>query len=406
MKRTHIVTGATGLVGAALVLELASRFDDDIICLVRPGADGAAGRLTRALASAAHAYRTDPAIIQRALRLVRAVPADLTQPGLGIDAATLTSIAPAVFWHSGALIAFGEAQRRRLFATNTAGTRRAVTLATQLGCEAFNYVSTAFVAGHGQGEISERPITDPMPREFYEASKIAAERIVLNAPLRTRVFRPSGVVGHHTTLACGGPYTGIYGMMRRIAVHRSFRPLLEGGHHPIRLVARPELPANLVPVDHVARDMVDIALSSTQHRIFHLTNPTPPTVGAAVQAIFQQLGISLYELVEDESRLRPADQHLAALLDEFYSGYLTHDHRFRRDHARAALPASRTSDYPMDAELLNRLFGVYYRDELARRYPATRVPAPRSRPDAAETTAGGSGTAAGPSTVTRTAAGG
>ncbi|MEU5537790.1 SDR family oxidoreductase [Streptomyces sp. NPDC020362] len=319
-RRTHVVTGATGLVGAALVLELATRFDDDIICLVRLGQGGAANRLTAALTKAANAYNTEAATTNRALRLATAIPADLTQPGLGVNAADLKTAGSSVFWHVGALVGFSQANRRRLFATNTAGTRRAVTLAAQLGADTFNYVSTAYVAGRSQGDIPERPITDPVPREFYEASKIAAERIVLHAPLPTCIFRPTAIVGHHTTLACGGPYIGIYGLMRRIAVHRTVRTRLEGGHHPIRLLAHPELPINLVPVDHVAREMVDIAHSSTRLRIFHLSNPTPPTVGAILKAMFTQLGIPTYELVQRQDQLRPADNHLTELLREFYTG--------------------------------------------------------------------------------------
>ncbi|MEU9123278.1 SDR family oxidoreductase [Streptomyces sp. NPDC048506] len=377
MRRTHVITGATGLIGAALVLELAPHPDTGaIICPVRAGDGDGHARLTAALTTAARAYRTDADTVAQALRLVTAVAADLTRPGLGLDPARLRTAGPLWFWHVGALVGFGRANRRRPFATNTAGTRRTVTLAAQLDAEAFHYVSTVYVAGHRQGEIPEEPITTPTPRECYEASKIAAERIVWNAPLPTRIYRPTAVIGHHTTLACGGPYSGVYGMMRRIALHHALRPGLDGGHHPVRLLAHPELPINLVPVDHVTRELVDIAHATTRHRVFHLSNPTPPTVGATLGAIFGQLGIADYELVPDPVRLRAPDLHLAHLLHEFYSAYLTHDQRFRRDHTRAALTHPDCSRYPMDDALLNRFFAHYHRHELARRHRTDAVPGP------------------------------
>ncbi|GGU65434.1 hypothetical protein GCM10010211_33210 [Streptomyces albospinus] len=377
MRHTHLVTGATGLIGAALVLELATHPDTrDIICLVRPGDSDPHTRLTAALTTAAQAYRTDAETVAQALRVATAVPGDLTQPGLGVDPAQVRTPGPTWFWHVGALVAFGQANRRRLFATNTAGTRRTVTLATRLGAEAFHYVSTAYVAGHRQGEIPEQPITEPTPRECYEASKTAAERIVRNAPLPTRIYRPTAVIGHHATLACGGPYSGVYGMMRRIALHHTLRPALDGGHHPIRLLAHPELQLNLVPVDHVTRELVEIAHATTRDRIFHLSNPTPPTVGATLGAIFGQLGIPDHELVRDPAHLRTPDLHLAHLLDEFYSAYLTHDQHFRRDNAQGVLAHPERSHFPMDDDLLHRFFAHYHRHELARRHPATAGPGP------------------------------
>jgi len=378
MKRTHVITGATGLLGAALVLQLAAHTPaDDIVCLVRPAGTDPQKRLTTALSKATQAYRTDPLTTQRALRKARAVAADLTLPGLGVDPIQLASPYPTWFWHAGALIGFGQANRRRLFATNTAGTRRVIALATQMQAEAFHYVSTAYVAGSRTGEIPEQPITNPVPREFYEASKIAAERIVWNAPIPTRIYRPTAIIGHHATYSCAGPYTGVYGLMRRVAVHHRLRHRLDSGRDPIRLVARGDLPLNLVPVDHVARELVEIAHASTPHRVFHLSNPTPPNVGNTLRAIFTQLGIAAWELVDDPALLRPADLHLAELFREFYSGYLTHEHRFRRDHTHLVLAQPERTQFPMDDDLLNQFFAYYHRHELARRHPvpATRKPA-------------------------------
>lgn len=54
--RAHVVTGSTGFVGAALVLELLDRTDDRIVAIVRAGDTTAEQRFEAALNSAADAY--------------------------------------------------------------------------------------------------------------------------------------------------------------------------------------------------------------------------------------------------------------------------------------------------------------------------------------------------------------
>ena len=49
MKQAHFVTGATGFLGAMLVLELLRRTDDDIVALVRPGDLGAIERFHQSI---------------------------------------------------------------------------------------------------------------------------------------------------------------------------------------------------------------------------------------------------------------------------------------------------------------------------------------------------------------------
>ncbi|WP_437900207.1 SDR family oxidoreductase [Sorangium sp. So ce124] len=53
MKEAHLVTGATGFIGGALVLELLRRTDDDIVAMVRPGDTGAVERFRQSIHHAA-----------------------------------------------------------------------------------------------------------------------------------------------------------------------------------------------------------------------------------------------------------------------------------------------------------------------------------------------------------------
>src|SRR5437870_5081892 len=88
-KRAHLVTGATGTVGAALVLELLrAEPQSRVYCLVQStsGSMTAEGRLARTLADVAAeiGIGEDEAsgLVARAI----ALRADLCEPGLGLDA--------------------------------------------------------------------------------------------------------------------------------------------------------------------------------------------------------------------------------------------------------------------------------------------------------------------------------
>ncbi|MDF2265148.1 SDR family oxidoreductase [Streptomyces coacervatus] len=359
---THVVTGATGFLAAALVLELAATTDAEILCLVRPGRTRPEHRLHQALTEAATAFDHPPPLLQTALRHARPIPADLTVDGCGTDPVRLRRAGRLEFWHSAALLAHGDPYRRRIFATNTAGTRRLLELARRADADVFNHISTAYVAGRATGLVPETPVHEPSPRNHYEASKIAAERAVLRADaFPTRILRPSVVIGHSRTHACPIHYTGAYGIQQRIAAHARLRahgPSRRLG--PIRLRAAENVPFNLVPVDHVVRQAVEISLRGPAHGVFHLTNPNPPTAGAMLRTMFGELRLPEPQLTTEPTDLSAADRRLDDLL-AFYTPYLlTHPH-FDRTRTDAVLTAPHQAAFPMETAVLHAFFGHHAR---------------------------------------------
>jgi thioester reductase-like protein len=361
---THLVTGATGFVGAAIVLELLAQTRDRIVVLARPGAKTAESRFAEALSGAAEAYAAT-VDVPAALARCRVVAGDVAAEGCGVTSASIGPVTQV--WHSAASLRYEDRYADEIRRTNVEGTRRVLELAAELGAESFNHVSTAYVAGRRTGIIREQPMDDGEVNNHYERSKVDAESIVRSAfGPRVRIFRPSIVVGHSRTLEAT-TFTGFYGFVRQLVqfrgmVNRMHAGLLE--RKPLRLRVDPEALINLVPIDAVAREAVTIARSSVSDGVYHLTNPSPPRIDIAVNAIFDTLALPRPIFVREASELEWLDARFDERLD-FYRSYITADRRFDRSRTDAALGGKRGDDTVYDAAGIQAL-GRWYLARLER----------------------------------------
>ncbi|MEQ1570464.1 MAG: SDR family oxidoreductase [Myxococcota bacterium] len=332
----HLVTGATGFVGGALVLELLERTDDEIVVLVRSAS--AETRFRDGLRAAAMAYGRP--LAPRTLDRCRVLAGDLFQPGCGVGA--VTGRVEQV-WHCAASLKYEDRYRDEIRSTNVDGTREVLALAERLGASWFNYVSTAYVAGRREGVILEAAATDGETNNAYEQSKVDAERLVAAATaFRTRIFRPSIVVGHQRTLAAT-TFSGFYGFARQLVQFRGMVNRTQAGlldRTPLCIRLDPDARVNLVNVDVVAREAVHVGLYDPGGGFYHLTDPNPPTVGLAVRTIFESAGVREPVFVADGERLGWLDQKFDERLD-FYGSYIRGDKQFDRARCDAALGGPR-----------------------------------------------------------------
>lgn len=206
-KPTVLLTGASGVVGRALIDELAAEYD--IVCL---------------------RHRTpvhDPRITE--------IQGELGGPNLGLPAADYDALARRVdiVLHSAAATAW-HLGPERIWATNVGGTEGMLAFARRAGAPLY-YFSTAFVA--------DPPVDDGSGRyaaaNAYLYSKIETERLVRESGHPVVIVRPSLVMGDSRD----GHISGFQGF------HRGIIAMVRG--------TVPVLPAEMSSlVDAVPQDLV------------------------------------------------------------------------------------------------------------------------------------------------------
>jgi nucleoside-diphosphate-sugar epimerase len=333
-----LVTGAAGLIGREVCGALAGR------------GHAVAGLLRRKATAFGDPTEAVPGCGPLTAGTVTLFAGDVAEPGLGLATEMAACLAAQLdlVVHCAAVTGFNlppETYHR----VNEGGTSQLVGFAAGLRSIPLLHVSTAYVCGLAEGAVAEAPVGTARFNNGYEASKAAAEAIVLAAQRAGRIVavaRPSVVVGRWTDGA-----TGTFG-----TIYQAIRLLAEG-----RIRVLPVCPGaslDLVPIDHVVGGLVDIAerMADANGRIFHLAsgNPVPLTALLRLSEAFPQLQSPRF-VPPEHFELAGLDQRARWLYDQVVgpcAAYLRASPRF----VTANLPAlSQRHCPPIDDAFLHRM---------------------------------------------------
>jgi thioester reductase-like protein len=349
--RGVLLTGATGLLGQYLLRDLLANACR-VAVLVRDAAkQQAAERIAQVIAVWSER-------LGRALPTPTVVEGNLRQATLGltaVDRQWLSRHCQTVI-HAAANVSFRETLDGEPWRTNVEGTKSLLALCRDVGLEEWHHVSTAFVCGRRTGLIAEEDgAADRSFHTPYEASKFEAEQLVRRAAgIRATIYRPAVIVGDSRT-GYTSNFTGFYRLLGLAVRLASLHSTAAEGRLPLRLPLSGEEPWNLVPVDWVARAVVELLARPHWHgRTFHLVARTPVSTRLIRDIGVEELNLHGVEFagpegVNDPSRLE--EMFLEGI--EEYWPYLGGSPVFDFANTAAALP-----DLPppvVDRPLLKRL---------------------------------------------------
>lgn len=273
-SHTTLMTGVTGFLGHFVLRELLAR-GQTVVAVLRPPLVENTERLSQMMRQIE--VDLTPYMRSGQLRLVEgAVPSDLPEPTWGSTDSVVNCAASLQLFSNG---------NGNPFKTNVTGTQAIIEWARKHGVNRIHAVSTAYTCGWNRGVIREA-FHHPAPdfQTDYEKSKWLAESLLeewaREAGHILTVFRPSFLVGDSTT-GHTTQFAGFYQFARLVSVLKNQFASSNNGARtfiPLRIPGRPEDCQNIIPVDFVGRVIAEVIRNREFHgRIYHLTNPEPPT---------------------------------------------------------------------------------------------------------------------------------
>ncbi len=206
--------------------------------------------------------------------------------------------------HCAAATHFEKQRADELMMVNVNGTENMIWFANSGKQKRFHYISTAYVAGKGKGVIFEDELdNEPQFNNEYERSKFLAEQMVVQYAKENvipyTIYRPGIIVGDSRTgFTCN--FDNLYLFAKVLSnikddyINRQGQDSRDQDRNvTIRVPGDPNALVNLVPIDYVADAIVAISQKrETVGKIFHITNPNPPTLNELRNYLTSFLGIN------------------------------------------------------------------------------------------------------------------
>lgn len=290
-NKTIFITGATGFAGSHTAIELL-RQGHKLSLLSRDNKDETAEqRIEKAIKQVASGQEE----YEKYKSSIKVITGDTGKENLGLTNDEIMKLGNFdEVLHLAADLSFAEKDRERIMQTNVNGTLNILNFVEKTGSKRINFVSTAYVCGKKEGNIEESLIPEDQRPKFnnpYEESKYRAEQIVQSWSKKTNIpatiIRPSIIVKKGETSS----RFGYYAFASAFAFLRQEIILAE---KEIEFPCNLSSSINIISIQDATKSILKIINKESEEdiKIFHLTNPHPPSTQELFENSFEILGLS------------------------------------------------------------------------------------------------------------------
>jgi nucleoside-diphosphate-sugar epimerase len=339
-----LLTGATGFVGKRLIRELIHD-GHELYLLVR----------------SEHKFNTlINSLSPIEAKKITAIYGDITLKNLGATDLVMHGLKNNIdaIYHMAALLSFDENRKEETFRINVNGTKNVLEFAKDLAVSKFIYVSTAYTLGKDNFAKEELHDVNNNFVNPYEESKCVTEHLAFeyNKYFDVSIMRPSIIIGDSqtgeadTTFALYGLLRGLKLLKRKVMKQDGWRD------HQYRLLIEPLTASNIVPVDYVAKVLALGLKYSEPEKIYHITNPNPPSHVAVFDIIRNVLDFPSIELAPNANleELSDVEFFLNSPLAVFHD-YWNRSITFVSDNTRELLAKVDEIEFDLNEEALHRI---------------------------------------------------
>ncbi|MBR2364997.1 MAG: SDR family oxidoreductase [Lentisphaeria bacterium] len=356
-----LLTGITGLVGAAFVTEtLRNRKDVEITAICRSGrGESAEERVKKAIIEQCE-FDGTPGFADEVLSHITVIDGNILD--LPVDEIVAKGPYDEMF-HCAADVNLGKDPNGTVFKTNMQGTQNMLDLAKKLQVKALHYVGTAYVAGKCEGLVKEDELNAVDFNNSYERSKFEAEKLVRACGIPFTIYRPGIIVGRLSDGRIRKPLA-FYRIMEFLGVVKK--------HH----CAKSGIPANGVldsevklqsplsdriyftPIDYVQKVISRLFSLPVENKGYHLTGESPVStvmIADAMSCILKMPNLCVTKVVQAEN----ADEKLIRKMIGDLMPYFETRITFDSSSVRAAL-GPEILDWKLDVDFLKKMAYSYY----------------------------------------------
>ena len=365
MKKVF-VTGITGLVGSAFVVELVRQRDDyEFVCLARSGGGRTAEQRVDSIVRDECSFDGCPEIAEKVLSRITVVDGDVVT--IDPDELAKDSRLAGVdeVFHCAADVNLGKDPTGKTFRINFNGTQNIVRLAQLLKVSAIHYVGTAYIAGKLVGTAMENNPVDSGFNNPYEESKFKAEMLVRNSGIPFSIYRPAIVTGRRSDGRIRKPlaFYRVLEFIGKMKGHACSKAGIDpAGWFDINMnfTIAPSERVYFVPIDYVQEAITALFQKPVCNQAYHITGDSPLTtlqIEHTIAGVLRLDGLTVGETKAfDEQDDRLMGRFLSDLYPYFKGDIIFDQSNVRRDLGDAVL------DWTYGEEGLEKLIRSFFID--------------------------------------------